>query len=243
MKKIILVFLFLLVTIKIYNIEVENIKPVPLLTIVVLKFKNEQKIKTFWDIESGLTSLLVEKLLVSGKYNVIVSLPLDLNEINKKIVSRFGKDYIKYAAGDYMIEVGKYYNADIVVYPEIKKFSIKNLTIMNPKVGGGNFYGVDIEFHISVVDPQYIKATHFSLSSESVGKIESEFKNLLTDGGAWYEEMLSYKEYKELSKMKFGSYEFRTSKLGQKIDFLLNQIVINIDKFVSPRTTVDETGQ
>jgi hypothetical protein len=85
MKKIILVFLFLLVTIKIYNIEVENIKPVPLLTIVVLKFKNEQKIKTFWDIESGLTSLLVEKLLVSGKYNVIVSLPLDLNEINKKV--------------------------------------------------------------------------------------------------------------------------------------------------------------
>jgi len=243
MKKIILVFLFLLTTISIYNIEIENIKSVPILTIVVLRFKSEQKIKTFWDIELGLTSLLVEKFLISGKYNVIVPLPSDLNEINKKVMSRFGKDYIKYAAGDYLIEVGKYYNADIVLYPEIKKFSIKNLTIMNPKVGGGNFYGVDIEFHVSVVDPQYIKATHFSVSSESVGKTEAEFKSLLTDGGAWYEEMLSYKEYKELAKMKFGSYEFRTSKLGQKIDFLLNQIVMNVDKFVSARTTVDETGQ
>lgn len=204
-----------------------------IIDIVVFKFVNEKKIKTYWDLETNLTSWLVEKFLLTGKYNVIVPLPQELNEINKKIITKFGKDYIKYITGDYLIEVGKYYNSKVVVYPEIKKFSIRNVSILNPKLGGQNIYFVDVEFHINVVDPQYITATHFSVSSETVGKTESEFRTLLTDGGGWYDEMLTYKEFKQLPKMKFGSYEFRTSKLGQKLNSMLNEIVLNVDKFVT----------
>ncbi|MCS7228047.1 MAG: hypothetical protein NZ839_03680, partial [Endomicrobia bacterium] len=186
----------------------------------------------------NLTSLLVEKFLLTGKYNVIVPLPQELNEIHKKMVLSFGKN-IKPVTGEYLIEIGKYYKAKIVILPEIKKFTIRNLSILNPKLGGENIYVVDIEFHITVVDPEFISATHFMVSSESVGKTEAEFKTLITHGGGWYEEMLTYKEYKELPKMKFGSYEFRTSKLGQKLNSMLNQIVLNVEKFSMKKENVE----
>lgn len=230
-----ILFLCILLKISCYCIESEISQDNRTL-IVVLKFVNEKKIKFFWNLEEGLTSLLVEKFLLTGKYDVIVPLPQQLNEINKKMVTTFGKN-ISSVTGDYLIEVGKYFNADLVILPEIKKFSIKNFSLLNPKLGGENIYVVDIEFHINVVDPVFITGTHFVVSSESVGKTEAEFKTLITHGGGWYDEMLTYKEYKSLSKMKFGSYEFRTSKLGQKLNSLLNQIVLNVEKFNSWKET------
>lgn len=233
-KKVVFLPVFLLSQVIALNNQYDN------KTVVILKFVSEKKIKFFWNIEENLTSLLVEKFLLTGKYDVVVPLPNDLNEINKKMVATFGKN-IQSVTGDYLIEIGKFYNARLVIFPEIKKFSIRNFTIMNPKLGGQNIYVLDIEFDISVVDPEFITATHFTVSSESIGKTESDFKTLLTDGGGWYDEMLTYKEYKQLSKMKFGSYEFRTSKLGQKLNSMMNQIVVNVEKFDSWKEEKGET--